>query len=358
MSDAPFPVVFDGHNDTVLSLTGTGRSFFERSEEGHIDLPRSKEGGLGGGFFAVYIRDPMNFEDMTDPDEAARQAMARYGDVSTMPPPMGLDHALPEAMRLMATLFSVERESAGEVKIVRTAAELQSCLDNGVFAMILHFEGAEPIDTDLDALEVFYQAGLRSLGLTWSRINEFAYGVPFKFPSSPDLGPGLTDAGKRLVRKCNELGIMVDLSHITEKGFWDVQAISTKPLVATHSNAHVISQSPRNLTDKQLDAVRDSGGVVGLNYHVSFLRPDGAHDAETPLSMMVDHIEHLVEKLGIDGVALGSDYDGATMPAELKDATGLPGLLGSMRDRGYDDESLRKIAHENWVRVLRETWGE
>jgi membrane dipeptidase len=358
VSAAKFPVVFDGHNDTVLSLTGTGRSFFEKSDEGHIDLPRAQEGGLGGGFFAVYIRDPQNFEDLTDPDEAAKQAMARYGDVSTMPEPMGLDHALPEAMKLTATLFRLERESQGKVKIVRTAAELQHCLDNGIFAMILHFEGAEPIDTDLDSLEVFYQAGLRSLGLTWSRINAFAYGVPFKFPSSPDLGPGLTDAGKSLVRKCNELGIMIDLSHITEKGFWDVQKISTKPLVATHSNAHVVSQSPRNLTDKQLDAVRDSGGVVGLNYHVGFLRPDGQNSADTPLSVMVDHVEHLVEKLGIDGVALGSDYDGATMPADLKDAAGLPKLMASMRDRGFDDESLRKIAHENWVRVLKETWGE
>lgn len=357
MSDAKFPVVFDGHNDTVLSLTGTGRSFFEKSDVGHIDLPRAREGGLGGGFFAVYIRDPRNVDELQDPDEAAKQAMARYSDVSTMPPPMGLDHALPEAMKLTATLVRVERESAGKVKIVRTAAELQQCLDNGIFAMILHFEGAEPIDTDLNSLEVFYQAGLRSLGLTWSRINAFAYGVPFKFPSSPDLGPGLTDAGKELVRRCNELGVMVDLSHITENGFWDVQKISTKPLVATHSNAHVVSQSPRNLTDKQLDAIRDSGGVVGLNYHVGFLRPDGRNSADTPLSVMVDHVEHLVEKLGIDGVALGSDYDGATMPADLKDATGLPKLLAAMRDRGFDDVSLRKIAHANWVRVLKETWG-
>ncbi len=357
MSDSKYPIVFDGHNDTVLSLTGTGRSFFEKSEEGHIDLPRSQEGGLGGGFFAVFVRDPQNFDDVTDPDEAAKQAMARYSDVSTMPPPMGLDHALPEAMKLTATLFRVERESQGKVKIVRTAAELQNCLDNGIFAMILHFEGAEPIDTDLDALEVFYQAGLRSLGLTWSRKNAFAQGVPFKFPSSPDLGPGLTDAGKNLVRKCNELGIMVDLSHITEKGFWDVQSISTKPLVATHSNAHVVSQSPRNLTDKQLDAVRDSGGVVGLNYHVGFLRPDGERGSDVPLSVMIDHIDHLVEKLGIDGVALGSDYDGATMPDDLQDAAGLPKLMGAMRERGYDDDSLRKIAHENWVRVLKETWG-
>jgi membrane dipeptidase len=358
VSDGGFPVIFDGHNDTVLSLTGTGRSFFKRSAEGHIDLPRARKGGLGGGFFAVFVRDPQQWIEVTDSDEASRQAMAAYSDVSTMPPQMGLDHALPEAMRLAATLFRVERESKGEAKIVRTAAELQQCLDDGTFAILLHFEGAEPIDASGDALEVFYQAGFRSLGLTWSRTNIFAHGVPFKFPSSPDLGPGLTDAGKDLVRQCNRLGVMVDLSHITEQGFWDVHRISDKPLVATHSNAHVVSQSPRNLTDKQLAAVRESGGVVGLNYHVGFLRPDGQREAKTPISVMVDHVDHMVEHAGIDGVALGSDFDGATMPGALKDAAGLPKLMTALRKRGYDDESLRKIAHGNWVRVLRETWGE
>jgi membrane dipeptidase len=358
VSEAPFPVIFDGHNDTVLSLDGTGRSFLERADQGHIDLPRAIEGGLGGGFFAIFIRDPQNAEALTDPNEAARRATERYRDVETMPPPMGQDYALAEAIRLAAKLFRIERESTGRAKIVRTATELQRCLDDGVFAMLLHFEGAEMIDTDLDALEVFYQAGFRSIGLTWSRKNVFAQGVPFKFPSTPDLGPGLSEAGKRLVRKCNELGVMIDLSHITEQGFWDVQAISTRPLVATHSNAHAVSQSPRNLTDRQLDAIRDSGGVVGLNFHVAFLRPDGGRDANTPVSMMVDHVDHLVEKLGIDGVALGSDFDGATMPEDLKDASGLPKLMAALRNRGYDDESLRKIAHANWVRVLRETWGQ
>lgn len=358
MSDQRFPVIFDGHNDTVLSLTGTGRSFLKRSTEGHIDLPRAQKGGLGGGFFAIFLRDPELPIEPADPDDVAQQAIDRYSDISTRPPMMGLDHALPQAMHMAAALFRMERESQGAVKIVRTARELQECLDNGVFAMLLHLEGAEPLDEQGDNLEVFYAAGFRSLGLTWSRKNIFCEGVPFAFPSSPDLGPGLTDAGKRLVKHCNELGVMIDLSHITEKGFWDVQKLSTKPLVCTHSNAHVISQSPRNLTDKQLDAVRDSGGVVGLNFHVGFLRPDGARDADMPLSVMVDHIEHLVERLGIDGVALGSDFDGATMPKQLKDATGLPKLMAALQKAGYDDESLRKIAHANWVRVLRETWGE
>ncbi|MBA2519408.1 MAG: membrane dipeptidase, partial [Chloroflexia bacterium] len=220
-----------------------------------------------------------------------------------------------------------------------------------------HIEGAEAIDPGLDALEVYHAAGLRSLGITWSRPNIFASGVPFKFPSSPDTGPGLTDLGKDLVRACNRLGIMLDLSHLNEQGFWDVAALTGSPLVATHSNAHAICPSARNLTDKQLAAIRESDGMVGLNFHAGFLRPDGQADPDMPLSIMVDHVDHLVEHLGEDRVGFGSDFDGALMPGEIKDATGLPRLVAALRDRGYDDATLRKLGSENWVRVLKRTWG-
>ena len=139
--------------------------------------------------------------------------------------------------------------------IVRDADQLAQALDEKVVAMVLHFEGAEPLDTDLAALEVFYAAGLRSIGLVWSRPNAFAHGVPFAFPATPDFGPGLTAAGKRLVKACNARRIMVDLSHLNEAGFWDVARLSDAPLVASHSGAHVLCPSSRNLTDKQLDAI-------------------------------------------------------------------------------------------------------
>jgi membrane dipeptidase len=155
---------------------------------------------------------------------------------------------------------------------------MAQCLADGTFAMIFHIEGAEAIDPDLNALETLYQAGLRSIGIVWSRRNLFASGVPFVFPSSPDTGPGLTDAGKRLVKACNELGILIDLSHLNEKGFWDVAKLSDAPLVATHSGAHALSAASRNLTDKQLDAIRASGGMVGVNFHVGFLRADGGRN--------------------------------------------------------------------------------
>ena len=357
----PIPI-FDGHNDTLLNLPRTGRSFFERSEVGHIDLPRAREGQLAGGIFAVFVPDPEMSREMPpgtpeSVDTAAVRATQRYSDPSSLPPPMPLAHAQRTALSMTAQLFRIEAASEGQAKIVRTAAELRECIENGVFAMELHFEGAEAIDPELDALEVYYAAGLRSLGLTWSRPNIFAHGVPFKFHSTPDTGPGLTDLGKELVRACNRLGIMIDLSHLNEQGFWDVAGLSRAPLVATHSNVHAISQSTRNLTDRQLDAIRDSDGLVGLNFHAAFLRPDGASDADLPLSLMVDHVDYLIARLGVDRVGIGSDFDGALMPQKIKDAAGLPNLIAALRERGYDDGTLRKLGYENWIRVLEITWG-
>jgi membrane dipeptidase len=219
-------------------------------------------------------------------------------------------------------------------------------------------EGAEPLAPDLSDLERWYERGLRSVGLVWSRPNAFAEGVPFRFPSSPDTGPGLTHAGRELVQACNRLGILLDLSHLNEAGFWDVQAISDAPLVATHSNAHALCAASRNLTDRQLDAIRESGGVVGVNFAVGFLREDGDNGATTPITEIVRHFDYLVERMGLDHVAFGSDFDGATIPEELGGVSGLPKLLQALRDAGYDAAALAKLTHENWLRVLRETWHE
>jgi membrane dipeptidase len=350
------PPIFDGHNDTVLSMVKTGRSFFDRSDAGHIDLPRAREGGLGGGFFAVYIPDP-DLSGVAKPaGTLAESAMNRYADERTWPEPMSLEYAEAQAVELLGRLLHVVETSNGQVAAVRTAGELRACLDRGTFAMLLHFEGAEPLDPDGRALETFYAAGVRSVGLTHSRRNRYATGVPFKFPSSPDTGPGLTDLGRALVRQLNARRVMIDLSHINEQGFWDVAKTSTAPLVCTHSNAHALSASARNLTDRQLDAIKDSGGIAGLNFHVGFLREDGGRSADMPITRMVEHIEYMAERMGIDHVGLGSDFDGATMPAELRDAAGLPRLVAALRARGHTEEDLAKVAHGNWVRVLRTTW--
>lgn len=348
----PFPLVFDGHNDTLLSLYQRDRgdqTFFDRSDVGHLDLPRAREGGFGGGFFAVWVppeTDPG--ASISGTNTAAVDAAAKL----TVEP----RRATTVAIAMTALLFRIEAASNGQVRVVRSVHDIATSLNDGAIAALLHFEGAEAIDPDLNALEVFYRAGLRSLGLVWSRPNRFAEGVPFDFPSSPDTGPGLTDAGRKLVRACNRLGIMIDLSHLNEQGFWDVAALSDAPLVASHSNAHAICSSARNVTDKQLAAIRESDGLVGLNYHVGFTRPDGQREVNTPLEEYVRHIDYLVEHLGIDRVGLGSDFDGCTVSSAIGDVTGQPRLLAALASHGYDESSLRKIAHENWLRVLGKTW--
>lgn len=335
--------VFDGHNDLLLAIDGTGRSFFRRSNEGHIDLVRAREGGLGGGFCAVFVRPP----GVREPRERLEEA----------PPPIDAAYAQMATIEGMARLFRLEEESRGQVRIVHTASELETSLRSGVFAALLHIEGAESIDPELNTLEVFHRAGLRSLGPVWSRPNVFGHGVPFGFGRSPDTGPGLTDLGQELVRACNQLRIMIDLSHLNEQGFWDVARLSDAPLVATHSNAWAITPSTRNLTDRQLDAIKDSEGMVGVNFAVIFLREDGRPVRETPLEAVVKHVDYLVERLGIDRVGFGSDFDGAMIPGEIGDAAGLPRLLDVLRRHGYDEAALRKLTHENWIRVLRQTWG-
>jgi membrane dipeptidase len=358
MSMTPMPIL-DGHNDTLLDLhlpgRGKGRSFFERSDQGHIDLPRAREGGLAGGFFAIFTPSNSKRPEAVSGGPPAPTGATADFDVP-LAPPVDQAYAQQFTLAMAARLFRLEAEAGGAVKVARTADELTACLRDGVLAMIFHIEGAEAIDPGLDALEVLYQAGLRSLGITWSRANAFGAGVPFKFPQSPDIGPGLTDAGCALVKACNRLGILLDLSHLNEKGFWDVAKLSDAPLVATHSNAHALSSAARNLTDKQLDAIGETGGVVGVNFHVGFLREDGRGEVETPLGEIVRHIDYIARRIGIDHVVLGSDFDGATMPRELGDAAGLPRLVAALRVHGYGEADIRKIAHENWLRVLRQTW--
>ena len=344
--------IIDGHNDALLALARDPErpdSLLERSARGHLDLPRALEGGFAGGFFAIFT-------------PSGRAHGPRRRDIGAsyelpFPPTPSLGRAQRFTGALAARLFRDERASGGRLQVVRRVAELESCLERGVLGVILHIEGAEAIDPGLDALEVLYRTGLRSLGVVWSRPNAFGYGVPFKFPSSPDTGPGLTDAGKALVRACNELGVLIDLAHLNEQGFRDVARLSSAPLVATHSNAHALCPSARNLTDEQLAAIRDSGGMVGVNFAVSMLRPDGRPDPETALEVVVRHFDHLIERLGEDKVGFGSDFDGTIVPNAIKDVTGLKHLVAALRAAGYDQALLEKLAFRNWLRVLARTWA-
>ena len=258
---------------------------------------------------------------------------------------------------MVSLLLRIERESKGHVRICRNVTDIQQALKDDVLAPVLHIEGAEAIDPNFEFLDVLYEAGLRSLGPVWSRPNAFGHGVPFRCPSSPDTGPGLTDLGKELIGACNRLGILIDLSHLNERGFWDVAAISNAPLVATHSNAHALSPHSRNLIDSQLAAIRETGGIVGVNFATSFLRRDGRHDVDTPIELVIEHLEHILEHVGEDGVGFGSDFDGAKIPAAIGNAAGLQNLVEVMRTRGYGEPLIEKLCYRNWLRVLGQTWG-
>jgi membrane dipeptidase len=244
--------------------------------------------------------------------------------------------------------------------VARDGHDLDAALADpaGPPACVLHFEGAEAIDPGLESLDTWYAAGLRSLGLVWSRANAFAHGVPFIFPSSPDVGPGLTDAGRALVRRCAELGVMVDLSHLNEAGFWDVARLEPGPLVASHSGAHALSACSRNLTDAQLDAIGDTGGLVGIVFSCSFLRSDFADDENTPLSVIAEHARYVADRIGVEHLALGSDFDGTDIPAPLGDVTGLPRVFAALADFGFSEGDLEAIAWHNWRRVLGAWWHE
>jgi membrane dipeptidase len=346
--------VFDGHNDLLLRLLfdpdRRAEIFLTGDDKGHLDLPRMQASGFAGGFFAVYLPSPIARE------HAEAQARMQHPPYALpLPDPIPFKAAIGPALAAVGHLKWMERVSAQALKICRSAAEVRSCVANGTIAAILHMEGAEAIDDSLDTLHLFHAMGLRSLGPVWSRPTIFGHGVPFAFPSSPDTGPGLTEAGQRLVRECNQLRIMLDLSHLNEAGFNDVARLSDAPLVATHSNAHAVCPSSRNLTDRQLAMIRDSGGMVGLNFSVSFLRPDGKRDAQMGWEPILRQMDHLLEQLGEDHLGFGSDFDGCTLPDVVGDVTGLPALLKALAKHGYDRPLLEKLAHRNWLALLDRT---
>jgi membrane dipeptidase len=342
--------VFDGHNDTLQKrFEDPAWSLADRHQDGHLDLPRAREGGLAGGFFAVFPPTGVSID-------AVRRHQKETPESRRVPPapPAEPLAAMRQSFAMSAGLFALERE--GSLRIVTRVEHIRQAVEDDVLAAIWHFEGAEALAGGPSDLELYWRAGVRSLGIVWSRANAYGYGVPFDFPGSPDTGPGLTIAGRQLVAECNRLGVMIDLSHLNERGFWDVAELSNAPLVATHSNAHALCASPRNLTDEQLDAIRASDGMVGLNFAVGFLREDGGRDPAMPLEVMVRHVDHLVDRLGIERVGFGSDFDGAVIPEAIGDAAGIPRLLDALAAHGYDEASLRKIAFDNWLAVLERTW--
>jgi membrane dipeptidase len=339
------PPVFDGHNDALTTEGYT--SLARRRYEGHLDLPRMKDGGVQGAIFAVFIESAGgDWSRVPRDDDVLEMSLAE---------PVPYRDAAAFSTIAAGRLAELERE--GHLRIARSIADVDAAHDDGAPPVaVLHFEGAEPIDLELQSLDLWHAAGLRSVGLVWSRPNDFGHGVPFIWPSSPDTGPGLTPAGQALIRRCAELGILIDLSHLNEAGFWDVQRAELGPLVASHSGVHAICAASRNLTDRQLDAIGESDGLVGIVYACPFLRPDFADDPDTPVELIARHAAYVAERIGVRHVALGSDYDGATLPAELGGVAGTPKVLDALRAAGFGDSDLEAVAWDNWRRVLDAWW--
>lgn len=319
-------MILDGHNDLLLRRWRGQRPI-------HLDLDTARAAGFVGGFFALFAP--------SGPSPADHAEVSAYD----LPPPDVIS-------REEATAIVEAQLALLELPLARKPKDFA---EDRVTA-ILHMEGAEALAPELTDLESWYERGLRSLGPVWSRPNAFGEGVPFVFPASPDLGSGLTARGKALVHACNRLGILVDLSHLNEAGFWDVASASLVPLVATHSCAHSLCPSSRNLTDAQLDAIGASGGVVGINFASAFLRADGADDEDTPMTEIVRHVDYVADRIGVDHVAFGSDFEGARIPAELGGAAGLPRLVELLGAR-HGDDGVAKITYRNWLRVLEATWN-
>jgi membrane dipeptidase len=343
--------IFDGHNDVLLRLwlkksKTPARDFIAGDNLGHIDLPRLKAGGMVGGLYAIF---PPPVQEVAKDDFSLNQP---------------LDQAVPREAAHKSTyamldiLDDIVAQGNALTKFCLTAKDIRGAIANKQHAMVFHIEGAEAISADLDGLDALYSRGLRSLGPVWSRPNCFGDGVPFRFPSSADTGGGLTASGKALVKACNQKRIVVDCSHMTEAAFWDTARTSDAPLVASHSNAHAIASSSRNLNDRQLAAIAERKGLVGLNFATGFLRSDGHWDVNTGLDVMLRHIDHMLTLLSEDGVALGSDFDGARIPAAIGSAAGLQNLVNAMLAHGYGEALVKKIAGENWINLLERIWGE
>ncbi|HEY63504.1 MAG TPA: membrane dipeptidase [Caldilineae bacterium] len=314
-------VIIDGHCDTLLAVAAGRRSLLERSEEGHIDLPRLQEAGVTAQVFALYVPAPH-----------ATYAPTAY------------------ALRLIHHLYVAVEESGGALTLAREAADIECAHADGRVAAIIGMEGAEPLDGSLELLHIFHRLGLRLLGLTWNRRNAVADGL-----DAQRTNGGLTPFGVRLVEACHDLGIVIDVAHLAPRGVEEVLQIGTHPIVASHANARALCDHPRNLTDEQLQGIAERGGVVGATFVPQFISED---PEQATLDRFLDHIAHMVEVMGADHVALGSDFDGfdATPPEGITSVVSLPRVTEGLAARGFPPEVIRKILGENWLRVFRVTW--
>lgn len=307
-------LVIDGHADTLDRVLTEGCTFLEGSSALQLDWPRMIQAGLNVQALSLW----------TPPEYQGTRALHR-------------------ALSMIAALQGMQGRQA-ELRQVMAASDLKAELPG----VMLTLEGADPLVDDLSLLEVFYRLGVRMIGLTWNGRNAFADGLK--------VGPrpsGLTALGRDLIKRMEERGIVLDLAHIAEPGFWDALEVSQGPVVVSHANAYALHAHPRNMSDDQLTAIAERGGLVGVTFVPGFLTTETAD-----LDHVLDHVDYMVRLVGEDHVALGSDFDGITRPPTRLDHVGcLPNLTAGLLARDYAPERIEKLLGANWARVFRAVWN-
>lgn len=352
-------LVVDGHNDVLITSVLAGHDISQRLIINHTDIPRLIEGGIDVQVFAVWSEDKKwksgAFKHANDQIDALENVLNRNPD---------------------------------KIVLAKNCDEIEHITKTGRIAALIGIEGGNMIEANIDHLEALYQRGARYMTLTWNYDLSWATAAAQESKTSSQDGKGLSSLGKDIIRKMNKLGMMVDLSHAGEKTFYDVLNITTKPVLVSHSNAYKLTPHFRNLKDAQLEALKKNGGVVGVNFYSGFLdknyekrvkklykkqfalkgdysrstsdqyevlSEENKHIADVPLSLLLDHIDYLVQKIGIDHVAIGSDYDGIeSTPQGLEDVSKLPNLTKALLERGYSQSDIAKIMGLNFLRILKE----
>lgn len=325
-------IVLDTHND-VTSRTVDGFDIGKAAKDGHTDIPRMRAGGMGAQFFAVYVAG-----NYTEGNRAAYRALQMIDTIKH-----DIIGRYPETFQFATT-----------------AAEIEAARKQGKIAALLGIEGGHAIEDSLRLLRDFYALGVRYMTLTHANNNNWADSSG-DLAKVPGKAPGLTEFGKRVIAEMNRIGMMVDISHVSDKTFWDALETSKAPIIASHSSCRALSNIPRNMTDEMIAALAKKGGVVQINFGCSFVSQKSAtavRSKTAPVQATFEeamaHIEHAIKIAGIDGVGIGADYDGVTcVPVGLEDVSKYPAITRALLERGYKADDVRKIMGGNLLRVMR-----
>lgn len=310
-------LLVDTHCDTIIGVVNGKYGLGEERETGHIDLPRLKRGGVGAQLFACYI------EPQFKPTRSLRRCV-----------------------QMIDAIYGQAEKNATAMEIAFTARDVERIHAAGKLAAIISIEGGEAIEGDLGVLRMLHKLGVRCIGLVWNQRNDIADGV-----GEIRAKGGLTNFGVSAIKEMNRLGIIIDVSHLTKPGFWDVIAESSAPIIASHSNAEAVCNHPRNLDDEQIKALAKNGGVMGMNFCPPFV----SKNEQATLADMLDHVDHIVRLVGPDHVGIGSDFDGiGSTPVGLENAAMMPNFTKGLVARGYSDSDILKILGGNYMRVFRQ----